>query len=163
MEHIRTLLDRIIQAVCCLLFIVMVGVASWQVISRYVLNSPSTVSEAFLRCSLVWLSMIAIAYVAGRREHVSLTLLTDKLSGVWKATFDISIELLFIAFAAFVMIYGGLQATSNTMNQVYPMLNIPKGIIYLSLPVSGTIIVAYCLMNCLKLYNNCHHARRQAS
>ncbi|WP_280541100.1 TRAP transporter small permease [Chromohalobacter sp. 11-W] len=164
MEKIRTLLDRFVQAFSCLLFVIMVVVATWQVVSRYVFNSPSTISEAFLRLSLVWLSMMAIAYVAGRREHVSLTLLTGNLSGAWKRFFDIFIELLFIAFAGFVMIYGGAQATSNTMAQVYPMLNVPKGIIYLSLPVSGAIIVVYCLMNCFKLYSDCqYYTRRQVS
>lgn len=163
MVHMRNLLDRFIQTVCCGLFIVMVAAASWQVISRYALNSPSTISEAFLRFSLVWLSMIAIAYVAGRREHVSLTLLTDRLSGVWKASLDMSIELLFIVFAGLVMIYGGAQAASGTMSQIYPMLGIPKGFLYLSLPVSGSIIVTYCLMNCLDLFHDCHLSRRQAS
>ncbi|GEK72643.1 MULTISPECIES: TRAP transporter small permease [Halomonas] len=161
MVHMRSLLDRFIQAVCCGLFIVMVVAASWQVISRYALNSPSTISEAFLRFSLVWLSMIAIAYVAGRREHVSLTLLTDRLSGIWKATLDMSIEILFIAFAGLVMIYGGAQAASNTMSQIYPMLEIPKGFLYLSLPASGSIIVTYCLMNCLDLFHACHLSRSQ--
>ncbi|MDN3556544.1 TRAP transporter small permease [Halomonas maura] len=169
MERIRTLLDRSIQAVCCLLFITMVGVASWQVIARYVLNDPSTVSEAFLRFSLVWLSMIAIAYVAGSREHVSLTLLTDRLTGPWKTTFDIFIEILFIAFASVILVFGGFQAASNSMSQIYPMLNVPKGALYSSLPAAGGIIILYCTINCISIYKEYrnqhghHEIRRQES
>ncbi len=163
METMRTLLDRSMQLLCCLLFITMVGVASWQVIARYVLNDPSTVSEAFLRFSLVWLSMLAIAYVAGRREHVSLTLLTDKLTGAWKAAFEMSIEILFIGFSAFVLLYGGAQATANSMSQVYPMLDIPKGFLYLSLPLSGAIIITYSLINCVSIYRGCLRTRRLES
>ncbi|WP_043527683.1 TRAP transporter small permease [Litchfieldella xinjiangensis] len=147
MITVRKLLDRIIQFFCCSIFLLMVIVASWQVISRYVLNSPSTVSESFLKFSLVWLSLIAIAYVAGQREHVSLTLLTDRLDGILKHISNILIELFFIAFAAFILLYGGTQSTLNTMSQVYPMLQVPKGLLYLSLPVSGAIIIIYCLLN----------------
>lgn len=159
MKKVRIAIDRSLQTVCCFLFMVMVVTASWQVISRYVLDSPSTISEAFLRCSLIWLSMLAIAYVAGRREHVSLTLFTDRLTGMWKVASNLLTEILFIVFAAFVMIHGGFQAASNTMSQIYPMLNIPKGLIYLSLPVSGSIIVIYCLLNCLKIYTNSQISR----
>ncbi|MBB3141866.1 TRAP transporter small permease [Halomonas organivorans] len=162
MEHVRTLLDRVILTVCCGLFITMVMAASWQVISRYALNSPSTISEAFLRFSLVWMSMIAIAYVAGLREHVSLTLFIDKLDGLWKVMLEISIEILFIFFAVFVMIYGGTQAAYNTMSQIYPMLGIPKGVLYMSLPVSGSIIVIYCLMNCQQILQDSYSFRSQS-
>ncbi|SJK83831.1 TRAP transporter small permease [Halomonas elongata] len=161
MQKVRTVIDRSIQLVCCFLFMVMVVTASWQVISRYILNSPSTTSEAFLRCSLIWLSMLAIAYVAGRREHVSLTLFTDKLTGSWKMASDLLTELLFIVFSIFIMIHGGFHAASNTMSQLYPMLNIPKGLIYLSLPVSGCIIVAYSIINCLKIIQNSQTIRSQ--
>lgn len=162
MLTLHAAIDRILKFVCCLLFISMVGVASWQVIARYVLNNPSTVSEALLRFSLVWLSLLAIAYVTGQREHVRLTLLTDKLTGNWRFFSDFLIEILFIIFAAVVLIYGGLQATSNSMSQVYPMLNIPKGLLYLSLPVSGSLIIVYCLNNCFILYKNKHSLRREA-
>ncbi len=159
MQRLRTALDRSIQVICCFLFMAMVITASWQVISRYVLDDPSTTSEAFLRCALIWLSMLSIAYVAGRREHVSLTLFTDRLNGSWKATSDLLTELLFIVFSSFIMIHGGFHAASNTMSQLYPMLNIPKGFIYLSLPVSGAIIVTYCIINCLKIYQNSQATR----
>lgn len=163
MEPLRLILDRTIQALCGLLFIIMVVVASWQVASRYVFNSPSTISGSFLKLSLVWLSMMAIAYVAGRREHVSLTLFTDKLSGFSKILSEIGIEILFMFFAGLVMIYGGVQVTLNTMSQMYPMLGIPKGIIYLSLPTSGGLIAIYCLLNCLALYSKMLSIRSQQS
>lgn len=154
MLRIHAAIDFALKYLCCLLFISMVGVASWQVIARYVLNNPSTISEALLRFSLVWLSMLAIAYVVGQREHVSLTLLTDKLTGHWKTFSSVLMEVLFIIFAAVVLIYGGVQATTNSMNQIYPLLGIPKGYLYLSLPVSGALIIIYCLNNCALIFKN---------
>ncbi|WP_447928241.1 TRAP transporter small permease [Vreelandella sp. EE27] len=154
MLKIHAAIDLSLKFLCCLLFISMVGVASWQVIARYAFNNPSTISEALLRFSLVWLSMLAIAYVVGQREHVSLTLLTGKLTGRWKKCSDLLMEILFILFAAIVLIYGGLQAANNSMSQIYPLLGIPKGYLYLSLPVSGTLIIIYCLNNCTLIFKN---------
>lgn len=148
MLRIHAAMNFVLKYLCCLLFISMVGVASWQVIARYLLNNPSTISEALLRFSLVWLSMLAIAYVVGQREHVSLTLLTDRLTGRWKAASDVLTEILFILFATVVLIYGGVKVTSNSMLQMYPLLGIAKGYLYLSLPVSGALIIIYCLNNC---------------
>lgn len=152
MKAIRTLLDRSLQALCSALLLCMVGVASWQVISRYLLNSPSTTSEALLRFCLIWISMMAIAYVSGRRGHVSLTLLTDKLTGKASRIFEMIIELIFLAFSSAIFVYGGYQAAANSMGQTYPMLQIPKGMVYVSLPVTGVIICIYCILNCVSIY-----------
>ncbi|MGQ7249295.1 TRAP transporter small permease [Halomonas sp. V046] len=154
MEKLRYHLDRIMQALCCSLFALMVLVATWQVITRYLLGSPSTMSEAFLRVALIWLALLSIALVAGRREHVCLSAVTDKLPDGMKRIVNFCIEGIFIVFAIFAMIYGGGTATFNTMDQIYPMLQIPKGLIYMSLPATGTIILVYCILNCIDLYRS---------
>jgi TRAP-type C4-dicarboxylate transport system permease small subunit len=78
MNSIKKVADRIIEFVTCSLFIIMIVVASWQVISRYILNSPSTVTEEFLRFSLIWLAMLASAYVVGKNTHIAITFLRDR-------------------------------------------------------------------------------------
>ncbi|SDM16917.1 TRAP-type C4-dicarboxylate transport system, small permease component [Franzmannia pantelleriensis] len=151
MKYLRNYLDQLMQIICCGLFSMMIMAASWQVFSRYVLNTPSTVSEAFLRVSLIWLSMMAIAFVAGRRDHVSFTLFTDMVSARYKSVVLAGIELVFLLFAILIMLYGGYAMVTSTMSQNYPLLNIPRGYIYLSLPVSGGVIALYCVMNIIDL------------
>ncbi|WP_106475703.1 TRAP transporter small permease [Phytohalomonas tamaricis] len=152
MKAIRHILDTGLQFFCCSLFLLMIIVSTWQVASRYIFNDPSTVTEAILRCLLIWLSSVSIAYVVGQREHVSLTLLTDKLNEKWQLILAVGVEVIFIAFSFFVLIYGGGKATSNSMSQLYPILQIPKSIIYVPLVLAGVIIVIYSCLNCHSLY-----------
>ncbi|WP_157960365.1 TRAP transporter small permease [Marinimicrobium alkaliphilum] len=145
------MLDRAVEVVCSLWLLAMVAMTCWQIISRYLLGSPSTYTEEFLRFSLVWVSMIAMAYVAGLRKHVSFTLFSDKASVQWQRYWQVLIELAFLAFAIFILIQGGYKATSITMNQVSPSLGLPMGYIYSALPLAGAILVVYSVLNCIQL------------
>ncbi len=148
---IRKILDRLVEAVCSVWLLIMVAMTCWQIISRYLLGAPSTYSEEFLRFSLVWVSMISLAYVAGLRKHVSFTLFSDKVSIHWQRYWQVLIELAFLAFAVFILIGGGYNATSITMNQVSPSLGLAMGYVYSALPVAGGILAVYSLLNCVQL------------
>ncbi|WP_105901190.1 TRAP transporter small permease [Vibrio gangliei] len=147
MNKIRTILDRSIEAFGCLALLIMVAVACWQVISRYVFNSPSTFSEEFLRFALIWVSLIGLAYVSGKQEHISLTLFLDKcpphLIHIWK----IVLQVVFIGFAVYVLIIGGWNVSSITMYQISPVLQVSMGKVYYALPVSGVLVIIYSLLN----------------
>lgn len=151
LNAIRKIIDRVVEAVCSVWLLIMVAMTCWQIISRYLLGTPSTYSEEFLRFSLVWVSMISLAYVAGLRKHVSFTLFSDKVSLHWQRYWQILIELAFLAFAIFILIGGGYNATSITMNQVSPSLGLAMGYVYSALPVAGGILAVYSLLNCIQL------------
>ncbi len=54
MNTFRKGLDLLLGAICCLVLAIMVGIACWQVVSRYILGVPSTLTEEMLRFLLVW-------------------------------------------------------------------------------------------------------------
>ncbi|RPH20032.1 TRAP transporter small permease [Buttiauxella warmboldiae] len=151
MDMLRKKLDQILSSLCCLLLAVMVCVACWQVISRYVVGVPSTTSEELLRFSLVWLSMLGMALVAGKNQHISLTLLMDKVSPAVQRWWMIILQITFAAFSVWVLIIGGLKISSISMLQISPALGIPMGKIYYALPVAGGLIIIYSLMNIVDL------------
>ncbi|WP_341939464.1 TRAP transporter small permease [Marinimicrobium sp. C2-29] len=152
MTHfIRKVLDRVVETVCSVWLLIMVAMTCWQIVSRYLLGAPSTYTEEFLRFSLVWVSMLALAYVAGLRKHVRFSLFSDMVSIHWQRYWDLLIELAFLAFAIFILIQGGYNASSITMNQVSPSLGLPMGYIYSALPLAGIILALYSLLNCIQL------------
>ena len=55
----RGLIDKIIQVLSTIIMGVMVIAVCWQVITRYILNNPSTVTEEALRYLLIWVTMAA--------------------------------------------------------------------------------------------------------
>ncbi len=153
MKIIRKWLDRTIEVFACTVMTMMVLVACWQVISRYVFNSPSTFSEELLRFSLVWLSTIGLAYVAGKTEHISLTLFLDKFPRNLVKYWNMLIQVVFILFAVYIMIIGGWKVSSNAMLQVSPVLQLSMGKVYYALPLSGVLIIVYSVMNIIDLFN----------
>ncbi|MCP8898271.1 TRAP transporter small permease [Gilvimarinus xylanilyticus] len=151
-NRVRKTLDRIIVSVCSIWLLAMVAMTCWQIISRYLLGVPSTYSEEFLRFSLVWVSMLTIAYVVGLRKHVRFTLFSDKASEKAQRYWQIFIELAFLAFAVFILVQGGYHASSITMNQISPSLGLPMGYVYLALPIAGAVLALYSLLNCIQLF-----------
>lgn len=149
---LRKYLDRTLEFITCTLLMIMVAITTWQVITRYILNDPSEVTGEFLRFGLIWFSLLAGAYVVGKKSHIAITFLSDRLKDNKKLILDTIIQVSFILFAA-IMLFGGAKAVSLTMAQTSPSLGLSMGYVYLSLPVSGVLILFYCLTNLLDLFD----------
>ena len=149
MKAFRNGLDKFMEILCSTILAAMVLIVLYQVFARKVLNNPNTVTEDLVRFGLVWVAMLASAYVVGKKSHLCVTLLSDNLNEKGKLFLEIVVQVLFILFAAVIMIYGGWQASLVTMGQISPSLSIPMGYVYLSVPVSGAIMLLYSVMNLL--------------
>lgn len=153
MKHVKKSIDRVIEFLTCTLFLIMIAVASWQVLSRFILKNPSTFTEELLRYSLIWLAMLATAYVVGKSEHIAISFLRDKMDEDSGFKLDIVIQTFFLLFSATIMVYGGIKAVSITMAQISPALHVPMGFVYLALPLSGVFILVYSTINILEIVN----------
>jgi len=150
-NKIRFGIDKILTAICIFLFAEMVVVGTYQIVMRFLFNSPSTVSEELLTYSFAWLALFSAAYVFGKRDHMRMGFLADKLKGNAKKVLEIVIEVLIAAFAAIVMTYGGLHIMDLTMTQKTASLPVTMGVIYTVLPLTGLIIVIYGILNIIDL------------
>lgn len=150
MDKIKTVLDKVITAVCVVFFIAMVILTTYQVVTRYVFNSPSSVSEVLTRYLFVWLILLSATYVFGQRDHICITALKNTFTGTPLKIVNIFGEYVVIVFSVLILIYGGGSITSINMVQYDSILKIPTGIIYSIIPVSGVLIVFYSILNIIK-------------
>ena len=90
--------------------------------------------------------MLSSAYVVGQKAHLAVTVLSEKLTGKKSKILEVVVQSLFLVFAAMIMVYGGWNAVTLTMGQISPSLSIPMGYVYLSVPVSGVLIIIYSLI-----------------
>lgn len=151
MLSLKKKLDKAIEVFIMILLAFMVIVAIWQVSSRYVFNSPSTISEELLRYCLIWLAMIGSAYMFGLREHMSITFFVEKFGEEVVRKLSILSEVIIVVFSLFVLVYGGANITLLTMKQVSAALGISMGYVYLVLPLSGILMIFYGVLNILNL------------
>ncbi|MBO6895362.1 MAG: TRAP transporter small permease [Roseibium sp.] len=139
--------DLILRLVITIAFAVLVACVIWQVFSRYVLESPSTVTDEMARFLFIWVALLGGAYTLGQRRHLAIDLLPQITSGSIRLLVNAGIIAAIALFAALVMIYGGLDLVGRTLEtgQVSPALRLPMGLVYIAIPFSGLCILYYCL------------------
>ncbi len=151
LKTVRSVLNKVLGGINVFLFAFMVVIGTYQILVRYLFNKPSTVSEELMTYSFSWMALFAAAYVFGKREHMRMGFLVDKLQTSTKRVLDIIIEVIIFAFAVVVMLYGGVQITSLTMTQKTASLGIPMGYIYMIIPICGILIIVYSILNIIDI------------
>lgn len=114
----------------------MVLSISSTVFGRFVLNNTPAWGEPVGLFCMVWFSLLSISIAFIDKSHLRMSVLEmifkdKKLRGV-----DLVIYLVLVGFSAFMIIYGA-KVTKLTWPTVLPGLQISRGLLYLSLPVSG--------------------------
>lgn len=142
----RKIIDKIIEVMCTAIMGYMVLAVCWQVITRFVLKNPSTVTEEILRYLLVWTTMVGGAYAYGRRKHLSINMLVKKLPARGQKILDIFVQAVVIAFCVVVMIVGDLRLVETTFNQISSALHLPMPYVYASILVGGVLIIFYAII-----------------
>ena len=126
---VKIWMDRILSAACAILLSFMTFLVLWQVFTRYILNHPAAFTEELVKYSLFWTGFIGAAYAFSTREHMSLTIVRDKLTGVPHKILMIAIDVLILALAVMVITIGGFK------------------LVYSCAPVSGIFIIFAQLIN----------------
>mgnify|MGYP004469478319 FL=1 len=151
LHKIRKGMNAVVSTICIVLFAVMVVVGTYQIITRFVFNNPSTISEELLTYTFAWMAIFSSAYVFGKRDHMRMTFVADKLPKEQRKILEIIIELLIIAFAVIVLVYGGFTIMGLTMTQKTASLGVMMGVIYAVVPICGILIAIYGVMNVIDL------------
>lgn len=151
LHNIRNILMKILGVCIVFLFVMMTVIGTYQIVTRYFFNKPSTVSEELLTYTFTWMALLASAFVFGKRDHMRMGFLADKVKGNAKKWLEVSIDGLTFLLAAVVMVYGGISITRLTMIQTTASLRIPMGYIYMIVPVAGVLIMIFSLVNALDM------------
>ena len=162
MHKVRAGIMRILGIVIICLFAMMTVIGTYQIVTRYCFNRPSTVSEELLTYSFTWMALLASAYVFGKRDHMRMGFLADKITGPARKCLEIAIDLLTFAFAGVVMVYGGISITKLTMIQTTASLRVPMGYIYVIVPVTGLLIMLFSLMNAADMMHRDFSGKEEA-
>jgi TRAP-type C4-dicarboxylate transport system permease small subunit len=149
MKTVRLGLNRLLEGAIALLLAGMVINVVWQVFTRFVLRTPSSFTEELARYSMIWLGLLGAAYCAGKRSHLALDLLPQRLQGAGRRRLDLLIQGCLLGFALAVMVGGGgrLVWIILQLGQTSAALQVKLGYVYLAVPASGALIAAYALMD----------------
>lgn len=145
MEKIKLKIDKIIEVLLISLMSTMVLSILWQVITRYLLNSPSEYTDELSRYLLIWLGMLGAAYVTGQKAHIALDYFAKKHFRKHKIKLEFITHTLILLFTIAIFVVGGIVLVFITLSlgQISSALHLPLGFVYLIVPLSGLLIVFY--------------------
>lgn len=140
-------LKKYLEVFLISIFSLLVFAVIWQILSRYILSRPSTVTEELARFLLIWLATFGASYTFLLKGHLSIDLISEKLSSKNKSLLEDGLALI-TAFFGIILTFGGALLVYRIfeMGQMTPALQVPMGVIYMAAPINGLIIL-YCGFN----------------
>jgi TRAP-type C4-dicarboxylate transport system permease small subunit len=159
---IRQPLDRALEAALVLLMGGNVLNVLWQVFSRFALRRPSAFTEELARYLLIWVGLLGASYAMGRKLHLAIDIVLDKLRGRLRLGAELAGQAIVFLFALTAMVCGGLRlmAITLSLDQTSAVLHLKLGYVYAVLPLSGLIIMFYTVIGTAERLQSFRRHRR---
>lgn len=137
MKPIRWLNRYAEESIMVFLLSVMVVIISAQIMMRFILGSSIGWSEELARYCFIWLVFIGISYGVKKQRHIKIDAILHFLKRKQQVVLHIIVNLLFLLFAVFLLVYGGKISTQILLwGQRSPALEVNMGFVYMAAPVS---------------------------
>lgn len=153
MEKLRLSLNKLLNLLAGLSLSVMVILTTYQVITRYVFNAPSTWSEELVGYLFAWSTLFGAAIVTGERGHMNIPILIDRMSPPVRKGFHIFSEIIAFVFSATILVFGGVQVSQLAMGQQTSSLGVAVGVFYWVMPLCGVTMALYSILNIIGIAN----------
>lgn len=147
MKALRKGITTILNGLAGISFLAMVILTCWQVITRYLLNNPSTWSEELVGYLFAWMSLLGASLVTCERGHMNIPVIVEQFDKQIQKGLNCLGELIAFLFSAVILVFGGVQITSLAMGQMTSSLGVPIGIFYIVLPLCGVLNMIYTILN----------------
>ena len=153
MKALRNLLNTVLNLLAGLSLTVMVVLTTYQVVTRYVFNAPSTWSEELVGYLFAWSTMFGAAIVSGERGHMNIPILVDKFNPPMRKALHIFAEVIALLFSASILVLGGFQVSSLAMGQMTSSLGVAIGTFYWVMPVCGVVMTLFAVLNIIGIWS----------
>ncbi|WP_412061781.1 TRAP transporter small permease [Rubrivirga sp. IMCC45206] len=138
-------LDRALAALLIGLTVVMVVTVSWQVATRFLLNSPSSYTEELATFLLLWISLLGAAYALRQGAHLGIDVVVAQLALPVRRRARVASYVVVAVFSIVALVVGGglLVRVTFELGQRSAAFQVPMGVVYLALPLSGLLMAYY--------------------
>lgn len=136
-----TLNEKLEEYILVVSLIVLVTLVVMQVFFRFVINFSIGWSEELARYLLIWIAWIAASYAVQKNAHIRVEMLKDLFKNKTKQIIELIVLLISFGFAVFLAVEGTkFVLTIRTTQQVSPSLGVDMWIVYLAVPIGGTLM-----------------------
>ncbi len=135
--------------ICSILFSFMTLLGFYQIVTRYLFNRPSTISEELLTYSFTWLALFSATRVFGLRDHMRMSFFAEKYMHRFSRGLSLFSEALVFLFSLIILLFGGVSITKLTLSQSTASLGVSMGTVYVVLPICGVLVCLFSFINML--------------
>jgi C4-dicarboxylate transporter, DctQ subunit len=135
----RTLF-RAVSVVAQVLIMSAVAAAFYQVLARFVLETPADWSEAWTRAALIWTVMLGVILAFRQGAMLSVEMLHSFLRARNKRGLEHVIMAINVGFLGF-MAWVGAQMTWRVRFQNVPSLDVSISWIYVAIPIGAIVAI----------------------
>ena len=139
MKSLAQLVGKALEALCVFILAAMSILVFVNVVLRYGFNSSISVTEEVSRYMFVWLAFLGAVLAFSENQHVSVTVLTDKLSSVGRSLLRLVTDAAML-FCCYLIIDGSWIQFQLNLNNLAPISGLPQGITYLASVIAGSLI-----------------------
>jgi TRAP-type transport system small permease protein len=127
--RVLRLLGWIEGLIAGLLVLAVLGLVTFQVTTRYLLNSPVSWSEELARFALIWLTFVGAGYVASRGAHITVVVGDSFLGRRGAQALQVFAGVMVVAVCAALALQAPefLRTAGRTSS---PAAGIPMGYVY---------------------------------
>ena len=134
------------------LFITIGFIVSYEVIMRYLFNSPTIWVNEVSRFLQIWATYLALTYSFHKNDFIRITVIYDRLNDKGKKILDFISFIFILIFSCFVVYYGWIIAydslkvgrTSSTI------LDVPSFLTEFAIPLCFAFLVLRVILEAIK-------------
>ncbi len=144
---LNKLSDRVnhaVEYISLWLFLILTVSCVAQVFFRYVVNQSLSWTEELARHSYIWIVLLGASICVKRGSHAVVEVVVDLLPKKARLIISIFVDILVISGAC-IMLVQGAKIVPITMAQMSPANEIPMGLIYIAVPISGACVLLHKL------------------
>lgn len=138
------ILNIIIKYILVALMIIIVGLTFYQIVMRFIFNSPPSWTEETIRFLFVYVSLIAAGIGIMEHAHIGVDIIVNLLPNKLKKISQIIVNIFILGFGIFI-IKASIPLLAMTRRQLSPTLRIPMCYIYASITIFGIMCLIYAL------------------
>jgi C4-dicarboxylate transporter DctQ subunit len=146
LKKVFDIVERVFCFLMSVFMVVMVIAVFYQVVLRYVFNSPNIWAEELARYCLIYISLFASAVAIRRYSHIRIDFFVHSFPKKAQKFLDLFAYILMLIFLIFLFYYG-VRITAQTGNQITGGLKLPISYIYASIPIGVFFMIVFIIEN----------------
>ena len=145
------LIRKATEVIIIFLFALMVLVVFFQVVARYVFNSPPSWTEELARYCQVWIVILTSSVCIRKGTHLAVDYLSHRISPALKTFLKLFNNFLMAIYVALVTVFGWKLMIVGQY-QVSPAIQIKMSYVYFIFPLGGSLMFLEAVLKLISIW-----------